>query len=213
MKKPQQRESAFINADSLLEIVVNIDCFRRASIGVKRFVPLPSMKQDHTTPLPGTPSFLVLMSSFCSVKGLSSCQKESTGFSLETPLGSLHVEGNNEHENILLQHYLLNGLGPEGLKDLVVLIDVYRMLSFEHVQAKNIEISAKQLLQRLGKGLHAADRDEQLRLISTTLYLSRASVTHISSQQVQIPPVLVLDSIQTDNRGNIWLSYHLVEPH
>jgi len=207
----ERGNSAYINAASLLETVVNTDCFRHAPIGVKRVVPLPSMKQGHTTPLPGTPSFLVLVSSFCSVKGLSSHRKENTGFSVATALGRLHVEGNNEYENILLQHYLMNGLGPECLKDLVVLIDVHRMFSFDHVQTENIQITVKQLLQRLGKGQHAADRDEQLRLISTTLYLSRTSVTHISSQQVQIPPVLVLDSIQTDSRGNIWLSYHLNE--
>ena len=203
---------AFTKAESLLEMIVNFDGFHPDPIQEKKVVPIPPVKQDHITPLPGTPSFLVLTSSFCgSVKRLPSCQEESAGFDLTTPLGRLRVEGNNEHENFFLRHYLVNGLGSEGLKDLVALIDVYRMLSFNHAQAQNIEISTKQLLQRLGKGQHAADRGEQLRLISTALYLSRATVTHISSQPVQIPPVLVLEGIQTDNRGNIWLSYHLSE--
>jgi hypothetical protein len=199
-----------ISQEKSSDILTYAKRLRPVSAQEKRVVPLPTVKLDHMTPLPGIPSFLVLTTSFCFfVKKQISHLGGSTGFDLATPVGRLHVEGNTEIENGFLQNYVMCELAPAGLKGLVVLIDVYRMLSLKRDQSQSIDVTVKQLLQRMGKGEHASDRHEQAYLLNTILYLSRTTVTSISSQQVHSAPLLVLENMQADKRGNIWLSYHL----
>jgi len=169
-------------------------------------LPLPQVKQNHATPLPSTLPFLTLSSSF----GPSVLKQPShmgEGFNLVTSTGIIHVEGITESENVSLQHYVANELGIEGLKELVAIVDVYRLLTTGCDQSQNIEVTPKQLLQRMGKGAHSEDRDQQDHLLDTMLYLSRALVVDTSSN-ITISSVLILDNITNDN-GKTWISYHL----
>ena len=167
---------------------------------------LPQVKQNHATPLPSTFPFLTLSSSF----GPNVIKQPShmrASFNLVTSTGMIHVEGNTESETVSLQHYVANELGVEGLKELVVIFDVYRLLTIGNNHLHTVEVTLKQLLQRMGRGTHADDRDPQNHLLNTILYLSRALVVETSSNSTT-SPILVLDNITQDN-GNTWISYHL----
>jgi len=178
-----------------------------------RAAPFPPVTSQHVTPLPGTESFLVLTGSFGpNVSTQPSLWTEGQGFDLTTPTGKLRIQGQSTRENTSLQHYVTRELGPEGLKELAGLLDVYHLLTNGRDQALNVEVTAKQVLQRLGKGEHANDRDEQAHLASTAIYLARSIVVSLSPKQTRITPLLVLEHISTDSDGtNPRLKYHLGE--
>ena len=176
---------------------------------VRKPLPLPSVRKNHSTPLPSTPSFLVLSSSFGpTVAKQPSLWHQGAGFDLITSAGTIRVEGMTESENVSLQHYVIHELRTEGLKGLVAAIDAYRLLATGCDQLQNVEVTLKQLLQRIGSGAHAEDMDQQTQLLNTLLYLSRASVVDISSKQVA-SPLLVLENVTKDAKGKTWLSYRL----
>jgi hypothetical protein len=176
---------------------------------VRKPLPLPSVRKNHSTPLPSTPSFLVLSSSFGpTVAKQPSLWHQGAGFDLITSAGIIRVAGMTESENVSLQHYVIHELGTEGLKGLVAAIDTYRLLATGCDQLQNIDVTLKQLLQRIGSGAHAEDLDQQTQLLNTLLYLSRASVVDIPSKQVA-SPLLVLEKIMKEAKGRTWLSYRL----
>src|SRR5712692_6018902 len=128
----------------------------------KRVTPFPEVTSQHTTPFPGTDSFLVLTGSFGpNVAKQPTLWSEGQGFDLTTPSGKLRVQGQTIGENTSLQHYVTSQIGPEGLKELAGLLDVYNLLTQGQDQMQNVEVTAKQVLQRIGKGDHADDDDEQ----------------------------------------------------
>lgn len=179
-----------------------------------RVAPFPPITSRHATPLPGTESFLVLLGSFGNnvvSQPTLFPENEGDGIYLKTPTGALRVQGNTRGERRTLQHYVSDELRPDGLKELVGLIDAYRLLASGKDQAQNVEVTAKQVLQRIGKGAHADDKNEQAHLIRTMLYLARALVIKVSSRQTKISPLLVLESITVDEFNHAHLKYHLGE--
>jgi hypothetical protein len=177
-----------------------------------RVAPFPAVTSSHSTPLPGTESFLVITGSFgLNVNKQLAGAPEGQGFDITTPTGRLRIEGNTNGENSSLQQYVTGELGPEGLKELAGLLDVYILLTQGQDQTKNVEVTAKQVLQRMGKRDHADDRELQTHLLSTALYLSRTFVIGRTSRKTRISPLLLLESVTTDEFGTIWLKYHLGE--
>ncbi len=175
----------------------------------RRSTPIPAMTSGHKTPLPGTEHFLVLTGSFGpSIEKQPSLWGDG-GFDLLTPSGSLRIEGQTLKENTWLQHYVARELGPEGLKDLAGLLDVYIFLTKGRHQKQDVEVTAKQVLQRIGREGHADDNDEQDRLLNTAFYLARSYVVVHSSTQKRTTPLLVLESVIEDTDGNKTLRYHL----
>ena len=178
----------------------------------KRRPPLPAITSGHRTPLPGTDSFLVLTESFGPrIVKQSSLWPQGEGFDLITPTGALRIEGQTLNENQVLQQYVAQELGPEGLKHLTGLVDVYLFLSKGQDQKKDVEVTAKQVLQRIGREGHADDRDEQERLLNTALYLASTYVSVYASNQKRTTPLLVLEGVIEDQDGSITLKYHLGE--
>ncbi len=206
-----------INPDDLPTVEETLKTLRSVTVTAPtrrapRVAPFPAITSKHTTPLPGTDSFLVITGSFGpNVYKQPSLWPEGQGFDITTPTGTLRIEGNTIGENTSLQHYVAGELGPDGLKELAGLLDVYIVLTQGQDQAKNVEVTAKQVLQRMDKGSHADDRDEQTHLLNTTLYLSRTFVIGRTSKKTRISPLLILESVTTDEYGTIWLKYHLGE--
>jgi hypothetical protein len=178
----------------------------------RRTPAFPAITSQHSTPMPGTSSFLVLTGSFSpSVAKQPMLWSEGEGFDLATPTGTLRVQGLTIGENASLQQYVEEELGPERIKELAGLLDVYFLLTHGQEQSENVEVTVKQILQRIGKGDHADDNDEQAHLLNTALYLARTYVVSISSKQTRISPLIVLESVTTDQYGTIHLRYHLGE--
>lgn len=177
----------------------------------KRIPPLPAVTSHHVTPLPGTDSFLILTGSFGANVEKPLSWTDGQGFDLVTPTGRLRVQGNTTGENTSLQNYVTRELGTEGLKELAVLIDAYDLLTQGHEQTQNIEVTAKQILQRMGKGEHADDREAQNHLLNTLLYLSATMVVGISATEERMSPLLVVENVTRDTSGTIRLKYHLGE--
>ena len=124
----------------------------------------------------------------------------------------LQVKGTSFDENTMLQQYVARDLGPEGLKHVAGLIDVYNFLTQGRNQKQDVKIAAKQVLQRLGYGRHADDKDLQLSLLNTTLYLARTFVVSLSSKrspQRRYTPLLVLESFELSTEEGISFEYHL----
>lgn len=178
----------------------------------RRAPAFPAITSQHSTPAPATHSFLVLTGSFGpGVAKQPTLWTEGQGFDLATPSGTLRVEGLTIGENTSLQHYVASELGPEGIKELAGLLDIYYLLAQGLDQGENVEVTVKQVLQRIGKGDHADDDDEQAHLLNTALYLARTYVVSISSKQTRITPLIVLESVTTDQYNTIRLKYHLGE--
>jgi len=178
-----------------------------------RVPPLPAITSGHQTRLPGTESFQVITQSFgTGIEKQPSLWPEGGGIELITPTGVLHIEGNTLTENNALQQYVARELGPEGLKHLAGLLDVYLLLTQGRSQKQDIQVTAKQVLQRIGREGHADDRDEQIRLLNTALYLARTFVSSLSSSrstQKRYSPLLVLESVTTGADESISFEYHL----
>lgn len=175
----------------------------------KRVPKMMALTSGHRTSLPGLDEFLMLTGSFGpGITKQASLWPEESGFDLTLPNGRLRVEGQTGPENTSLQHYVARELGPEGLKHLTALIEVYDLITQGDDQKLDCEITAKQLLQRLGREDHADDKDEQDNVVNTALYLARTFVTVISSREQRSSPLLILESIRTDASGT-FLRYHL----
>jgi hypothetical protein len=178
----------------------------------KRVAPLPAVTSQHVTPMPGTDMFLAITGSFgANVKKPSSWQA-GQGFDLVTPTGGrLRVQGDTGGENTALQNYVIRELGTEGLKELAVLIDAYDLLTQGQEQTLNVEVTAKQVLQRMGKGEHSDDTEAQNHLVNTARYLSAMMAIGITATEERMSPLLVLENVTRDSTGVIRLKYHLGE--
>jgi len=170
----------------------------------------PEVTSSHSTPLPATESFLVLSGTFGVNVSIQASLLDG-GFDVTTPVGKIRVQGQTSGENTSLQNYVTSELGPEGFKETAGLLDIYDTLTGGQSQTQNVEVTAKQILQRMGKGNHANDNDLQAHLVSTLLYLARTLVVNISPQRARISPLLVLESVVTDEFQNVHLKYHLGE--
>lgn len=170
----------------------------------------PEVTSSHATPLPATESFLVLSGTFGVNVSIQASLLDG-GFDVTTPVGKIRVQGQTSGENISLQNYVTSELGPEGFKETAGLLDIYDTLTGGQSQTQNVEVTAKQVLQRMGKGNHANDNDLQAHLVSTLLYLARTLVVNISPKRARISPLLVLESVVTDEFQNVHLKYHLGE--
>lgn len=178
----------------------------------KRVPALPAVTSQHVTPMPGTDTFLAITGSFGANVRKPSSWQVGQGFDLVTPTGGrLRVQGDTVGENTSLQNYVTRELGTEGLKELAVLIDAYDLLTQGQEQMLNIEVTAKQLLQRMGKGEHADDTEAQNHLVNTLRYLSATMVVGISATEERMSPLLVLETVTRDSAGVVRIKYHLGE--
>jgi len=90
----------------------------------------PSLAASHRTRLPLTSSFEGLAQSFGPGARQADWSRKHLSGALEltTPNGSrLIVEGENDRERAALDKYMKETLGPEGLKHVLVLLDVYSL--------------------------------------------------------------------------------------
>jgi hypothetical protein len=183
---------------------------------------LPEMTSSHHTQLPNTPSFDALRQSFGPGVGLQLSLWDHTRepkFEIAMPGGaSLTIAGNNTYESIALHRYVTSELGPEGLKHLLVLLDVYYLKTGGKDRKTDAVVSIRQLLLRLGKGKKADEREEQQKFMKTILYLARTFVssgTKSGSRSKSISPLLVLErlDLELDEEGKFQIpseiEYHL----
>lgn len=175
----------------------------------QRIPSLAAITSTHRTHLPGIDPFLTLTGSFGpGIIKQPGLWLEGEGFYLTTPRGQVWVEGQSGPENKQLQHYVTSELGPEGLKHLTALIEVYDHLTQGVDQKLDVVVAAKQVLQRMGRGEHADDVDEQENLVRTASYVSHSTVTVVSSKQQRTSPLLILEGMYTEE-SEIFLKFHL----
>jgi len=139
----------------------------------------PAPTATHRTRLPLTNAFEGLVQSFGpGVQQADWSRKHLSGaLELTTPNGSrLLVEGENELERAALDNYVGKMLGPEGLKHVLALLDIYALQTGGRDREVDAKINIRQLLIRLGKGKKADTRAEQSKLIHTMLYLARTTI-------------------------------------
>jgi hypothetical protein len=175
---------------------------------------LPAVIPGRQTRLPGTASFEVITSSFgASIDKQPSLWSEEDSFELITPQGLLRIKGSTHKEHTTLQQYVAHDLAPDGLKILAGFLEVYDLLTQGRDQKQDVQVTARQVLQRIGRGAHADDRDEQMLVLQTALYLARSAavVTLVQSQSKRYTPLLMLESwtIPEIGDGSIALEYHL----
>lgn len=183
---------------------------------------LPELTSSHQTQLPNTPSFEALRQSFGPGVGMQLSLWDHTRkpkFELAMPSGaSLTIVGNTTYESITLHRYVTSELGPEGLKHLLVLLDVYYLKTGGKDRKTDAVVSIRQLLFRLGKGKKADEREEQQKLMKTILYLARTFVpsgTKSGSRGKSLSPLLVLErlDLEPDEEGKFQIpseiEYHL----
>jgi hypothetical protein len=183
---------------------------------------LPELTPTHHTQLPNTPSFDALRQSFGPGVGMQLSLWDHTRepkFELAMPSGaSLTIAGNNTYESMALHRYVTSELGPEGLKHLLVLLDVYYLKTGGKDRKTDAVVSIRQLLLRLGKGKKADEREEQQKFMKTILYLARTFVssgTKSGSRSKSISPLLVLErlDLEPDEEGKFQIpceiEYHL----
>lgn len=140
---------------------------------------LPAHTPSDLTKLPITNAFLGLVQSFGpSIRPSMWIRKHISGeLQLMTPNGShLRVIGKNDWEGAALYDYVNNMAGPEGLKHLLTLLDVYYLQTGGRDPAADARVSLKQLLLRLKKGKKADTHEEQSKLMHSILYLARTSI-------------------------------------
>lgn len=206
------REESLPPSESLTAVQKTLSSIQAVPVKKRasRTPAFPEVTSSHTTPLPATESFLVLSGTFGVNVSIQASLLDG-GFDVTTPVGKIRVQGQTSGENTSLQNYVTSELGPEGFKETAGLLDIYNTLTGGQSQTQNVEVTAKQVLQRMGKGNHADDNDLQAHLMSTLLYLARTLVVNISPKQARISPLLVLESVVTDEFGNVHLKYHLGE--
>jgi hypothetical protein len=186
---------------------------------------LPAPTTAHRTRLPLNNAFIGLAQSFGPGVHLSTWSKEhlNGALQLETPNGSrLRVEGENDWERTALDNYVGGMLGPEGLKHLLVLLDVYYLQTAGRDHETAARVRLKHLLLRLKKGKKAETPAERSKLMHTILYLARTSITakeyvdeagakHQSfAKQQELPqkakhysPLLIVDPLKSGLDGHI----------
>ncbi|HEU5379684.1 MAG TPA: hypothetical protein VFV38_30030, partial [Ktedonobacteraceae bacterium] len=103
-------------------------------------------------------------------------------------LSKLRVEGTGHAETAALQRYVTELLGPEGVKHLLGILELYYTQTGGADQHVNAEISLRQLLLRIGKGSHADDHIEQEKLAHTFLFLARTWITSDADDRATARP-------------------------
>lgn len=175
---------------------------------------LPAVVPRRQTHLPGTASFEVITSSFGpGIDKQPSLWSEEGSFELITPQGLLRIKGSTHNEHATLQEYIAHDLAPDGLKLLAGFLEVYDLLTQGRSQKQDVKVTARQVLQRIGRGAHSDDRDEQMLVLQTAIYLARSAavVTLAPSHTKRYTPLLILESweIPEAGDGGITLEYHL----
>ena len=172
---------------------------------------IPTIHQGDQTQLPGIDPFRAITQSFSTSVEKQYPLWEEGSIDLITPAGILTVQGETSTENATLQEYVSRDLGPNGLKHLIAFFDVYVLLTGGIEPNKNVQATAKQLLDRLGMGNHASDKDEQLFLVRTAKYLSSTWFSFSSSRSPskRYSPLIVIESATTDPTEGISFVYHL----
>jgi len=170
---------------------------------------LPPIGEEDQTLLPGTTSFRAITQSFSTSIGKQPpLWQDGLPFDIITPAGKLTVQGENPTENSTLQDYVNQSLGPQGLKHLIALYDVYVRLTQGVDQKQDVTVSAKSLLERIGLGGHATDKGKQLEMIDTAKYLASTFVS-LSSSSKRSSPLIIVESMNDNPYEEIWINYHL----
>ncbi len=176
---------------------------------------LPPLTSMQKTMLPSSNGFRGLVQSFG--PGLQPDlwnSETSVELRLSTPNRTLlKVRGDGEHEHKTLHHYIMEEMGVEGLKHLVVLLDTYYTQTGAKERKVDASVSLRQLLIRMGYGNRADVKDEQRKLMHTLLYLSRTWIespetTYIQAQRrrrggrrvqtTEYTPLIVLERLKID---------------
>ena len=166
------REETLASSDSLTAVQKTLESIQAVSIKKQRATRIPAfpaVTSSHATPLPATETFLVISGSFGANVSIQQSLIDGS-FDVTIPVGKIRVEGQTRGENTSLLNYVTSELGPEGFKETVALLDIYNTLTGGQNQTQNVEVTAKQILQRMGKGNHADDNDLQTHLVNTLLY-------------------------------------------
>lgn len=186
------------------------DASAAPSLDKSERIPIVPITSRHKTWLPSTQEFLTLTGSFGHVAKPSPHWAEGDGFDLITPTGVVSVRGKTAAETQILQQYVEQELGPQGLKDLLALLDTYDYVTREkRQQGINADVSLKEILQRVGLGHHAYDRDLQMNLLHTVRYLARSYIAVHQQKHKRMTPLLVLEAELEDPEGNVTIRYHL----
>ena len=141
---------------------------------------LPTPTTADRTRLPLNNAFIGLAQSFGPGVRPSAWTRvrRNSALYLETLNGShLRVEGESDWERPALENYVEGMLGPEGLKHLLVLLDVYYLQTAGRDHEAPASVRLKHLLLRLNKGKKADMAAERSKLMHTILYLARTSIT------------------------------------
>ena len=139
----------------------------------------PAPAASLRTRLPLTSAFEGLVQSFGPGARQADWSRKHLSGALEltVPNGShLLVEGENELERAALDYYVGETLGPEGLKHVLALLDVYALQTGGRGRETDARISLRRLLLGLGKGKKADAPVEQSKLMHTMLYLARTTI-------------------------------------
>jgi len=152
---------------------------------------LPQLRSNFRTKVPSTNSFRALTQSFGpGVQATLWSVVPGGMLELITPNNShLRVEANTASESVVLHRYVMEQLGPEGLKHMLALLDAYHLQTGGQAAKEDARVSLRQLLIRMGKGQHADDPHEQAKLRDTILYLASTWITSDESRYVNAPRV------------------------
>jgi hypothetical protein len=186
---------------------------------------LPTPTTADRTRLPLNNAFIGLAQSFGPSVSPSAWTRvrRKGALHLETPNGSrLRAEGENDWERIALENYVDGMLKPEGLKHLLVLLDVYYLQTAGRAHEATARVRLKHLLLRLNKGKKADTPAERSKLMHTILYLARTSITaseytveadgkhqsFVKQQELpqkakHYPPLLVVDPLKSGLDGQM----------
>lgn len=211
---------AEIEPEQLPELFIPPETFSTPpTIATKKRERLPPLTSSNITNLPDTPSFNAIRQSFGPgvVANFSLWQTpEERRFALEMPNGaSLTIEGNSHNESLALYQYVTTELGPEGLKHLLVLLDVYHLATQGRDRKADAVVSIRQLLLRLGKGKKADKHEEQQKIMKTILYLARTFSSSTKGNRRSYTPLLIIErlDLEPDEQGRFQIpseiEYHL----
>jgi hypothetical protein len=195
---------------------------------------LPELRSNFRTKVPSTNSFRALTQSFGpGVQATLWSVVPGGALELITPNNShLRVEASTSNESVVLHRYVMEQLGPEGLKHMLALLDAYHLQTGGQAAKEDARVSLRQLLIRMGKGKHADEPGEQAKLRDTILYLASTWITSDESRYLNAPrvpppplaqqrrkrnmqrkefsPLLVIERMRTGDDGTIQIPSEIV---
>jgi len=169
---------------------------------------LPAITSSTQTKLPNTPTFEAFTQSFGPALGvqLSLWGDQDTKFELLMPNGTtLTIIGNNPLESMALYKFVTTEYGPEGIKFLLLIFDTYYSVTQGRDPNATVTVTARQLLQRLGRGKKADDKKEQQKIMSSFLFLARTFVAKDKGPaKKRLTPLLHIEGydLEPDEQGN-----------